>query len=117
MNNITKPLLLTLWRDRNGEPIFNERADLISRCFSRLVRKAHLVDFHFHDLRHTFATRLAPHTDAFTLAALLGHKSSAMTARYTHPTDEGKRKAVAVLNHLGQESVTIQFLAPAAQAG
>jgi integrase len=52
------------------------------------------MDFHFHDLRHTLALGLAPQTDAFTLAALPGHKILAMTARYRHPTDEGKRRAI-----------------------
>lgn len=70
-----------------------------SQSFPYLVRRAKLVDFCFHDLRHTFATRLAESgTDAFTLAALLGHQTLAMTSRYTHPTDEGKRRAIASLS-------------------
>jgi integrase len=72
--------------------------------FSRLARRAKIVDFHFHDLRHTFATRLAPFTDAFTLAALLGHKTLAMTARYTHPTNDSKRRAIAGLSSQAQKS-------------
>ena len=76
------------------------------------------MNFHFHNLRHTLATRLAPHTDAFTLAALLEHKILAMTARYTHPTDEGKRRAIGALSSkIAQGNVTIQFPAQAAQAG
>jgi hypothetical protein len=49
-------------------------------------------DFHFHDLRHTAATRMADAgADPFTLAAILGHSDIRMTARYTHATDEAKR--------------------------
>jgi integrase len=117
MNDTMKALLLKLWRDRSTERVFNEQAGPVSYSFRRLARNAKLVDFHFHDLRHTFATRLAPHTDAFTLAALLGHKTLAMTARYTHATAEGKRRAVVALNNVGQDSVTIVFPAQAAQAG
>jgi len=53
------------------------------------------VDFHFHDLRHTAATRMADAgADPFTLAAILGHSDIRMTARYTHATDVAKRRAV-----------------------
>jgi hypothetical protein len=44
-----------------------------------------------------------------------------MTARYTHPTDDGKRRAIAALNgqasKAGQENVTIDFPARASKAG
>jgi integrase len=47
------------------------------------------------DLRHTAATRLAnAGTDAFTIAAILGHSTIQMSARYTHATDGRKRSAV-----------------------
>jgi len=56
------------------------------------------MDFRFHDLRHTAATRMADAgADAFTLAAILGHSDIRMTARYTHATDEAKRRAVETL--------------------
>jgi hypothetical protein len=59
------------------------------------VKHAKIVDFHFHDLRHTAATRMADAgADPFTLAAILGHSDIRMTARYTHATDEAKRRAV-----------------------
>ena len=32
--------------------------------------------------------------DPFTLAAILGHSDIRMTARYTHATDQAKRRAV-----------------------
>lgn len=49
------------------------------------VKKAGLVDFRFHDLRHTAASYLAmggatPHE----IAEVLGHKSLEMTRRYAH---------------------------------
>jgi hypothetical protein len=63
------------------------------------------VDFHFHDLRHTAATRMADAgADPFTLAAILGHSDIRMTARYTHATDEAKRRAVDKLVKLTPET-------------
>jgi integrase len=59
------------------------------------LRDAKSLDVRFHDLRHTAATRLADAgTDAFTIAAIPGHSTIQMSARYTHATDERKRRAV-----------------------
>jgi len=75
------------------------RVNDVGRQFERAVTKAGLVDFHFHDLRHTAATRMADAgADPFTLAAILGHSDIRMTARYTHATDEAKRRAVEKLD-------------------
>jgi integrase len=54
-----------------------------------------MKDFRFHDLRHTAATRMADSgADAFTLAAIFGWSDVRMALRYTHATDEAKRRAV-----------------------
>ena len=61
-----------------------------------------VIDFKFHDLRHTAATRLADAgADPFVIAEILGHSDLRMTKRYTHATDERKRQA---LERLGQFS-------------
>ena len=71
----------------------------VGRQFERAVKTAKIVDFHFHDLRHSAATRMADAgADPFTLAAILGHSDIRMTARYTHATDEAKRRAVEKLD-------------------
>lgn len=60
--------------------------------------KAKIADFRFHDLRHTAATRLADRgADAFQIAAILGHSSIQMTARYTHATSDGLRRVMESL--------------------
>lgn len=60
--------------------------------------RAGLSDFHFHDLRHTAATRmLDAGVDPFTIQAILGHSSLAMTARYSHATSDGARLALEKL--------------------
>jgi integrase len=117
MNRTVKELLLTLWRERTGEKVFSEKVGAVTRSFRRPTEKAEIESFHFHDLRHCFATSLAAHTDAFTLAALMGHKTLAMTVRYTHPTDDGKRRAVMLLNNAGQENLTIEFPSQKTKAG
>ena len=53
----------------------------------------------FHDLRHTFASRLVERgVDVETVRDLLGHHSITITQRYTHSTDERKKEAVELLN-------------------
>jgi len=50
-------------------------------------------------LRHTFASNLVMKgVDITTVSELLGHKSIAMTKRYSHPTPEHKRRAVETLD-------------------
>ncbi|HEY6807082.1 MAG TPA: tyrosine-type recombinase/integrase [Pyrinomonadaceae bacterium] len=57
--------------------------------------EAGIRDFRFHDLRHTAATRMADcGADAFTLASIFGWSDVRMALRYTHATDEAKRRAV-----------------------
>jgi integrase len=54
----------------------------------------------FHDLRHTFATRLAERgVDESTRMALLGQSSLKMVRRYSHATPEAMAEAVGRLAH------------------
>ena len=59
------------------------------------ARKAAKVSFRFHDLRHTFISRLAESrpSDA-TVMALAGHVSRKMMEKYSHIRMEAKRRAV-----------------------
>lgn len=53
----------------------------------------------FHDLRHTFISRLAEsQASDSTVMALAGHVSRAMMERYSHIRMEAKRRAVDTLN-------------------
>jgi integrase len=70
----------------------------IKRSWTGLRDRANLPDVRFHDLRHTFATRLLQRgVDIKTVSSLLGHQDIAVTARYLHATDDSKRKAVELL--------------------
>ena len=72
--------------------------DNLRRAFKKALQKADIKDFHFHDLRHTFATRLAQNgVDIYTISKLLGHKDIQMTQRYSHHSPESLRDGIQVL--------------------
>jgi site-specific recombinase XerD len=65
------------------------------RWFEECVREAKIADFRWHDLRHTFASRLTmAGVSMRTLAELLGHKTLAMVMRYAHLAPAHLRDAV-----------------------
>ncbi|MFQ5662855.1 MAG: tyrosine-type recombinase/integrase [Terriglobia bacterium] len=67
--------------------------------FWRAVKLAGIRHIRFHDLRHTFATRLVQAgVDLITVQQLLGHSSIRMTARYAHSLRENKVAAVGLLD-------------------
>lgn len=74
------------------------RADLTARtCVVHYAAclDAGIADFHFHDLRYTFATRLGDAgCNATTIARLLGHSNIQMSMRYTYASDDSLRNAV-----------------------
>jgi integrase len=53
----------------------------VKHSFNTEVRNAGITDFHFHDLRHTFASlaMMSGKIDTATLSKLLGHKSLKQT--------------------------------------
>ncbi|WKZ33527.1 MAG: tyrosine-type recombinase/integrase [Thermodesulfobacteriota bacterium] len=69
------------------------------RAFSKVVRRIKIDDFRFHDLRHTFATRLTQAgIDLYKISKLLGHKDLRTTQRYSHHWTESLRSGVEVLD-------------------
>jgi integrase len=86
----------------NGEYIFSGMGHApittIKRSWATIRKSANLPALRFHDLRHTFATRLLQKgVDIQTVSNLLGHRDIATTGHYLHATDETKRKAVELL--------------------
>jgi integrase len=72
----------------------------VKRSFKTALRKAKIRDFHFHDLRHTFASHLVMSgVDITTVKELLGHKTLTMTLRYSHLAPSHKVKAVDILDN------------------
>jgi integrase len=66
--------------EKTGEPLENGR-----HRFDDAVMEAGIKNFRWHDLRHTFASRLRMKgTPLEDVADLMGHKSLTMTRRYAH---------------------------------
>lgn len=90
-------------------------ANHLRRAFRVAISRAELQDFHFHDLRHTFATRLVQSgVDLYKVQRLLGHKTSVMTQRYAHHCPESLRDGVEVLDrrtHCGTKLTTVCSMA------
>ncbi len=71
----------------------------LRRAFRKALKTAKIHEFHFHDLRHTFATRLIQAgVDLYKVQKLLGHRSPVMTQRYAHHCSESLRDGVNVLD-------------------
>ena len=73
----------------------------LKKGFRKAVELAGLPKIRFHDLRHTFATRLVQkNVDLITVQRLLGHVNISMTARYAHSPDSARIAAVKRLDEL-----------------
>jgi integrase len=75
---------------RTGRAYVDTKKGFAASCLA-----AGLDDFTFHDLRHTFATRLKEAgVDPVTRRDLLGHAGAVMTDSYTHSAAATKQAAV-----------------------
>ncbi|MBA3071035.1 MAG: site-specific integrase, partial [Nitrospirae bacterium] len=83
----------------------------VKRSFKTALRRAGIKDFHFHDLRHTFASHLVmAGVDITTVSRLLGHKSLTMTLRYSHLAPSHMAKALDILDSTLNDKPTAQLL-------
>jgi integrase len=86
-----------LWQDQglvfpaeDGNPW---KPSLFSDGMRRLFRRAGLPEMTARNLRHSFATAVAPEVDMKTLAAILGHTGPEMTWRYVRASEAQRAKA------------------------
>ena len=67
-------------------------------AFHAACRRAGIVNFHFHDLRHAFVTRkVREGRDYKRIMAISGHRTFATFQRYNNRTEEDA-KAVVLAN-------------------
>ncbi len=90
-----------LFTTRNGTML---SAVNLQRMFKEILLKAGIENRKFHDLRHTYATRLFELGEsAKTVQELLGHSSISMTLDiYTHVLKETKETAIEKLDELSK---------------
>jgi integrase len=73
----------------------------LKKGFKKALQLAGIAPIRFHDLRHTFATRLVQAgVDIITVQHLLGHAKISMTARYAHSPNNARIAAVRRLDEL-----------------
>lgn len=83
-------------------PASRDRFRETKRSFRTGCRKAGIEGLRFHDLRHTFASRLVRNgVDIGTVRKLLGHSTLLITQRYIHSDESMLRSAVGSLVRSG----------------
>jgi integrase len=108
MNEDVRTMLLEFRRNIRGDGYVFINPDTakpytdVKKAFGTACRLAGIHNLHWHDLRHTFGTRLAEagFSEA-TIADLMGHSDPQTTRRYTHATDRAKRAAVEAVRLSG----------------
>lgn len=77
-----------------------EQLNTIKTAWRGLISKAKTKDFRFHDLRHSFASKLVMRGIPLnTVRDLLGHSDLKTTLRYAHLAPDHKADAVEALNN------------------
>ena len=105
MNSVVREALHTITRERKvlapfvfcspeGKYLHN-----FERHWRSALTAARIPNFRFHDLRHTFASRLAmtPGVDLYTVQRAGGWKTPIMVQRYAHLSPDHIRAAVEKL--------------------
>lgn len=113
LNAAARAALETLREASTSELICpGDAANFQRRVFVPACERAGLVNLHWHDLRHTFASRLVmAGVDLSAVQKLLGHSTITMTTRYAHLTPGHLRDAVAKIERRGRETEVAQKVA------
>jgi len=111
MNSTVQGILTDLKAKTHPGPtdrIFPHDDRYLRRAFDRAVKVSGLTPFRFHDLRHTFASRLAMQgANDRTIMALGGWKSPRMLDRYAHLSPAHLWQAVESLTQVGTVTKTV----------
>lgn len=104
LSNKLREVFLEIKKTNTSEYVFinpqtGDRYIDIKKSFNTAVKKADIKNFRFHDLRHTFATRLIEMgVDIVVVKELLGHASISTTMIYVHSDVERKTNAINLID-------------------
>ena len=104
MSKTLRKILLEIKETSTSEYVFvnpktNKPYTDIKKAFRTALNKADIKDFVFHDLRHTFATRLIEKgVDIVVVKELLGHADISTTMIYTHSDAIRKQHAIDIID-------------------
>ena len=101
LNDAAADAFRVLWRFSEGKGkvfahLYNSQKTTGAReWFEKALSDAGITNFHWHDLRHTFASRLVMKgVDIRTVQELMGHKTIQVTLRYSHLAPQHQLEAV-----------------------
>jgi len=95
LNSIPKVSEYVFINPRTNKPYTD-----IKKSWHKVLDKANIENFRFHDLRHTVATRMVEKgIDLLVVKDVLGHTMIETTMRYAHPVPERVQDAINVLNN------------------
>ena len=103
--------VLRRWREQSGTGahVFDVTTGFRT-TWEKILQRARINDFRWHDLRHHFASRLVQQgVPLNTVRDLLGHSSVGMSLRYAHLAPDQRREAVAKLNEKPLLSLAMQL--------
>ena len=81
----------------------------VIRAFHAALKKSGITPCRFHDLRHSFATRLVQAgKDIYTVQKLGRWKTISMVTRYARHHPESLRPGIEVLDKLRKNHITVQ---------
>jgi integrase len=103
--------VLRLWREQSGTGarVFGVTTGF-QTAWEKVLKRARISKFWWHDLRHHFASRLVQKgVPLNTVRDLLGHGSVGMPLRYAHLAPDQRREAVAKLNEKPLLTLTMRL--------
>jgi len=83
------------------EKVFpNVRVEKVSKVFNQVCQETGIENLRFHDIRHTFCSRLSMSgCNTLMLMDLLGHRTTSITRKYSHNSMDSLRTAVSHLEN------------------
>ena len=102
----------------DGSMVANRKMNETRCWFEQCRDDAKVVDFHWHDFRHTYASRLvSAGVPLATVSKYLGHQSIQMTMRYSHLTPGSGDQAVEALMNFYTKPVAKRATGTLGKAG